>query len=82
MAQTSGTVDLLDKGLDLFEEALDLVELGHVERRLVVEVDGVRHAADGEVLDVRRLGAEDRHDLVGLLLVLERLQVVGRPPAD
>ncbi len=32
---------------------------------------------DGEVLDVGRLAAQDGHDLVGLALELERLEVVG-----
>ena len=69
-------VDLLDERAHLVEDVLDREELVHVERGLVVEVDGVGHAADGEVLDVRRLAAEDRDDLVDLALVLERLQVV------
>jgi hypothetical protein len=55
----------------------DLQQLAHVEGGLVVEVDGVGHAADREVLDVGGLRAEDRHHLVGLALILERLEVVG-----
>ena len=52
-------------------------------RRSTVSVDwlsgliGVGDAADGQVLDVRRLGAEDGDDLVGLALHVERLQVMG-----
>lgn len=52
------------------EEAVD------VQRGLALEVDGVGDAADGDVLDVRGLAAEHGHDLVGVALVFERLQVV------
>ena len=69
-------VDLLDEGLHLVEQVLHLVQLRHVQRRVVVQVDGVGDAADGEVLDVRRLAAEDGDHLVRLALVVERLQVV------
>src|SRR6266540_3807454 len=57
-------VDLRDEGLHLVEERLHLVQLLHVERGGAVEVDRVRDAADGEVLDVRRLRAQDRDRLV------------------
>ena len=70
-------VDLLHERRHLVEEVLHHEQLFHVQRGLVVEVDGVRHAADGEVLDVGGLAAEDRDHLVGLELVLERLQVVS-----
>ena len=70
-------IDLVDEGLDLFQIAFDLVELVHIERGFVVEVDGVRDAADRQVLDIRCLAAEQGDDLVGRLLGLERLQIVG-----
>ena len=69
-------VDLLHEGQDLVEQVLDLIQLRHVQRRLVVQVDRVRDAAHGQVLDVGRLRTEDRDNLVRFPLVLERLQVV------
>jgi hypothetical protein len=42
-----------------------------------VRVDGVRHPADRDVLDVGSLASEDRHEVVRLALVLEGLQVVS-----
>ena len=52
------------------------VEPIHVHGGHAVEVDGVLHAADGEVLDVRRLAAQNADHLQRLALILERLQVM------
>ena len=71
-----GKVDLLDEGHDLVDEPLDHVQPIHVERGEAVEIDRVGDAADRQVLDVRRLAAEDGDHLVGLALELQRLQVV------
>ena len=53
-----GDVDVLHERDDLVEQRFHLVQPVDVERRLAVDVDGVLHAADGDVLDVRRLAAE------------------------
>ena len=57
-------VHVVYDGLHLVDVVLDLVELRHVEGGLVVEVDGVGHPTDREVLDVGRLGAENSDDFV------------------
>ena len=69
-------IDLFDEALHLVQKRLHLVQLRHVQRGVVVQVDRIGDAADGEVLDVRRLAAEDGDDLVRLALVVECLQVV------
>ncbi len=69
-------VHLLDEALDLVEPLLDVEELLHVQRGLVVQVDRVGDAAHREILDVGRLAAEERDDLVDLPLILERLEIV------
>ena len=42
--------------------------------------DRVGDAADRHILDVRCLGAEDRHDLVGLTLDFQGLQIMRDGP--
>jgi hypothetical protein len=69
-------VHLFDERGDFVEDVLDRIELLHVQRRLVIQVDGVDDAAHRKVLDVGRLAAQDRDDLVDLALVLECLQVM------
>ena len=69
-------VDLLYELVHRVQQALHLIELGHVQCGVVVQIDRVGDAADREVLDVRGLAAEDGHNLVHLALVVQRLQVM------
>ncbi len=48
----------------------------HVEGALAVEIDGVGHASDGQVLDVRCLRAQHAHHLQRLALIFQRLHIV------
>jgi hypothetical protein len=69
-------VDVLDEVGKLVDETLDRHQALDGEHGLRIGGDRVGHAADGHILDVRGLGAEDGDDLVGLALHFQRLQVV------
>ena len=45
----------------------DVVKTLQGQGRLTVEVNGIRHAAYRQVLDMRSLAAKDRHHLIDLL---------------
>ena len=70
-----GHVDLLDEGLHLVDDVLHLRQPLRVDRRIGVQVDRARHAADDEVR-VRVLAAEDRVQAGNVALPFERVEIV------
>ena len=69
-------IDVLDEVGQFVDEALDRHQALDGQHRLRIGGQRIGDAADGHVLDVRCLGAEDGNDLVGLALHFQRLQVV------
>ena len=69
---------VVDEVAELVDESFDGVKPFHRQGRLAVRIDRIRHPADGEVLDVRRLGSQDGDDLVGDALHFERLDIMRR----
>ncbi len=56
----------------------DHLQFVHAQRRGAVEIDGVRHPAYRQILNVRRLRSQNPDDLKRLPLVFQRLNVVGK----
>jgi hypothetical protein len=69
-------VDILDKIGQFIDPALDGHQAFYREHRLRIRRQRIGHATDRHILDVRRLRAQNGHDLVGFALHFERLQIV------
>src|SRR5215470_11738763 len=71
-------IGLLNKGDQIFEQRFQHFETIHVHSREAIQVDGVHHAANGEILDVRGFATQDADDLIRFALKFEGLKIVRK----
>ena len=71
-------IDVLHEVVEFVDPLFDGKQTLDGQHRLRISCQRVGHAADGNVLDVRRFRTEHGDDLVGITLNFERLQIVRR----